>query len=147
MKKKVRVKVLFPYNWFEVRNIRISDKNGLIAKVPVNSDSIIEIDKSTKELIFRIDLYRSKIILLNVETEEVFVSVYFNISDYFPLDIIQGMLPNSLMAKEIGSLEKYNELTHKTYYKSAEEKVSNLKLDIFNIIYFTDFCRCKIFIW
>lgn len=57
--KKVLIKLISPYNWYQARSIKVKDDKGnTISKIPINSINEVEVDSDIK---IRIDYFRTKV--------------------------------------------------------------------------------------
>lgn len=130
--REIKIKVIFPYNWYQIRKIKIKDNKGLVASIPVNTESSISIDDSVNELFFSLDYYRKKITLSTLPENNTFIVLYFKLGNNKILHIVEGIIPSSFSAELLNSEEEYNSRTYKTYY--FEKKEENIRLDYLSLI-------------
>ena len=102
----LKIKCLFPRNYYLLRKVNIKINNITIAHIGHNE--VVELEVSEKdEISFKLDYHKTKIKISNPNSKKYLI-LYFDFRNYFPFYIIDIMFKNSLRAKFVDKYEFNN---------------------------------------
>jgi len=115
----LKIKCVFPKNYYLLRKVKIKISNKTIAYIGHNE--VIELDEAEKEEItFKLDYHKTKIKVPDSKTDKYLI-LYFNFRNYFPFSVTDIMFKNSLRAKFVDESE-FNNFS-KSFYKEYPSEI------------------------
>jgi transcriptional regulator with XRE-family HTH domain len=130
--RTLNIKLVFPYNWGQIRNVGIyADGGKLITKIRHCDNLKIQIDSNIKKVIIKLDIFRSEIeIPLNDDT--LYLTVFMNFRDYFPFIYIDTLKRQCLTGRFVtaAEYEKFN----LCFYQNSQKWILKSKIDKPNLI-------------
>lgn len=130
--RTLNIKLVFPYNWGQIRNVGIYAESGkLITKIRHCDNLQILIDSNVKKVTIKLDIFRSEIeIPLNNGT--LYLTVFMNFRDYFPFIYIDTLKRRCLTGQFVtaSEYEKFN----LCFYKNSQKWILKSKIDKPNLI-------------
>lgn len=130
--RKLNIKLIFPYNWYHFRNVKIFDDKGeLLTKISHSEHQSIVIDDNSKSLVLKLDFFKS-IIQIPEDSDELYLALYLNFRDTFPIkyfDVLKRKcLTGRFLKKE--AFDKFD----LTFYNLDKKWILKSKLDRSNLI-------------
>lgn len=129
--KILNIKLVFPYNWGQIRNVGIyADSGRLITKIRHCDILKIPIDADVKEVIIKLDIFRS-VIEIPANENVLYLTVFMNFRDYFPFIYIDTLKRKCLTGKfvSVEEFEKFN----LCFYQNAQKWILKSNIDVPNI--------------
>ncbi len=116
----VRIKAVFPYNYYLLRKIKIKAGGQIIARI--GHKQVIELeDVPSQHLTFKLDYHKTSIELPDTE-KDVHIILYFDLRPYFPFNVTDIMFRNALRAKVVDKQE-FDSFDEKFYNSSTSQPV------------------------
>lgn len=125
--KILNIKLVFPYNWGQFRNVGIYADNGkLITKIRHCDNLKILIDAEVKNVIIKLDIFRS-VIEIPSNQGVLYLTVFMDFRDYFPFIYIDTLKRKCLTGKFVDAeeFEKFN----LCFYKNSQKWIQKSKID------------------
>jgi len=129
--RKLNIKLIFPYNWYHFRNVKIFNDNGdLITKISHCEHQNILIDNNTQFIILRLDFFKSVLKIPDVN-DELFMSIFLNFRDTFPVKYFDVLKRKCLTGKFLDKKEfdKFN----LDFYKTDKKWILKPNIDKSNL--------------
>lgn len=130
--RKLNIKLIFPYNWYHFRNVKIFNDNGdLITKISHCEHQNILIDNNTQFIILRLDFFKS-VLKIPDGNDELFMSIFLNFRDTFPIKYFDVLKRKCLTGKFLDKKEfdKFN----LDFYKTDKKWILKPNIDKSNLI-------------
>jgi hypothetical protein len=126
----VKIKCIFPRNYYLLRKINIKIDNHIVASVGHNE--IVELNVLGKNIEFKLDYHKTEIMLPDSKND-IFLILYFNFRNYFPFFITDIMFKNSLRVKLVEKTE-FENFNESFYERQTVELVKFNNTVIYTII-------------
>lgn len=124
--KTLNLKLLLPYNWGHVRKIKVyDDKKRLLTKIMHGEEPEIEIPNDSKEVVIKLDFYKSVIKI--PEGNDLYLILYMNFRDRFPIKYIDNLKRKCLTGKFV-SPEEYENF-NLSFYAKAHKWIHKTETD------------------
>jgi transcriptional regulator with XRE-family HTH domain len=125
--KVLNIKLVFPYNWGQIRNVGIYGDNGILINKIRHCDNLkIPIDADVKQVVIKLDIFRS-VIEIPVNENVLYLTVFMNFRDYFPFIYIDTLKRKCLTGKfvTVQEFEKFN----LCFYQNAQKWILKSNID------------------
>jgi hypothetical protein len=130
--RKLNIKLIFPYNWYHYRNVKVfNDKGDLITKISHCENQNILIDNNSQFITFRLDFFKS-VLKIPDGNDELFLSLFLNFRDTFPIKYFDVLKRKCLTGKFLDKEEfdKFN----LDFYKTDKKWILKPNIDKSNLI-------------
>lgn len=130
--KELNIKLIFPYNWGQIRRVGIYSDNGdLITKIRHCDNLKIFINVDVKKVIIKLDIFRS-IIEIPANDDILYLTVFMNFRDYFPFIYLDTLKRKCLTGKFVNAqeFEKFD----LSFYQNSKTWILKSKIDKPNLI-------------
>jgi transcriptional regulator with XRE-family HTH domain len=130
--RTLNIKLVFPYNWGQIRNVGIyADSGKLITKIRHCDNLQILIDKNVKKVTIKLDIFRSEI-EIPLNNGILYLTVFMNFRDYFPFIYIDTLKRRCLTGQFVtaSEYEKFN----LCFYQNSQKWILKSKIDKPNLI-------------
>lgn len=114
--KKLNIKLLLPYNWGHLRKIKVYDDKGqLLTKIMHGEEPEINAPDDIKEVVVRLDLYKS--VIKVPQDKDLYLILFMDFRDRFPHKYIDT-LKRKCLTGEFVTEEEFEDFNIKFYTKS-----------------------------
>jgi hypothetical protein len=130
--RNLNIKIIFPYNWYHFRNVKIYNSNGdLISKIAHCENKCLLIEDSSKSIILKLDFFKS-LIDIPENNDELYFIIYLNFTDTFPKKYFDILKRNCLSGKFVQKNEFDN--FNFNFYDTEKRWILKSNLDKTNLI-------------
>jgi hypothetical protein len=130
--RKLNIKLLFPYNWYHFRNVKVfNDKGDLITKVTHCDHQNLLIDTNSQFLTVKLDFFKS-VLKIPEGNDELFLTLFLNFRDTFPIRYFDVLKRKCLTGKFLDKEEfdKFN----LDFYNTDKKWILKPNIDKSNLI-------------
>lgn len=130
--KELNIKLIFPYNWYHYRNVKVYDDKGkIITLISHCENQNLLIDKNIEKIIVKLDFFKSEI-LIPKNSETINLALFLNFRDTFPIKYFDVLKRNCLSGKLLEKKE-FDEF-NLSFYDTNEIWILKSKIDKSNLI-------------
>lgn len=135
---EIRIKILFPYNWFSIQFIYIYIDGFYFGKIAAKGEAVMEIPKESSKIAFKLSaVYKTSIDLSSLAPNDSII-LYLNRHNYVSTlinSLRKGYLISTvLQEKEIRVFEKKILYSDNTFIKPNDYKISVISIILSLII-------------
>ncbi|WP_157486098.1 hypothetical protein [Flavobacterium soli] len=125
--KQLNLKLIFPYNWYHFRKVKVYGDNGkLLSKIMHCENLSLLIDGNTKSITVKLDFLISEIFLPQ-DSEEWNIGLFLDFRDRFPIKYFDILKRKCLTGKTMsnGEFENFN----LSFYNQSKIWVQKANID------------------
>ena len=130
--KKLNIKLIFPYNWYHFRNVKVyDDKKNLVTKISHCEHQNLIVDGNSKSLTLKLDFFKSSIPIPE-DCDELHLAIFLNFRDRFPDKYFDVLKRRCLTGKLLTKDEFKN--FDLSFYNTHHKWILKSQLDHHNLI-------------
>lgn len=124
--RKLNLKLLLPYNWAHIRKIKVyDDKKRLLTKIMHGEEPEIEIPDDSKQVIIKLDFYKSVITI--PQGENLHLILFMDFRDRFPIKYFDTLKRKCLTGKFV-TQEEFEDFSS-NFYANAHKWIHKTEVD------------------
>jgi hypothetical protein len=128
----LHLKCEFPYNWYSVRNLKLSDDKGNVFRIMSGQSRKLEIPSESSRLKMRLD-YMSAQVDLPKDRDDQYVIIYLKVRQGFVGAMLDAFKPSALQLKSV-TAEEFSRFAPEFYAVTQQKPKGIGSVDVFSFL-------------